>query len=268
MNEVELKAEHIFDVLHRTNYWRRFLNSFCLEFDLDHEEVRRTFVEYMVHSGEHDNQFYLGNAVRYAMIVESEQPDSWHRARRQFLTKCLDYGLPSQQSLVVHDYGFGIVRPEYIERGKKGTHKFWLSDIFPSAIDVGRFRLHHEECNPDQCGIQFNLSSLDSAPAMGSLADVVLLLDSIEHADKPTKALARIVEGSKLDTIFGMIIPVGPKIASHHIAWSNTTEVRKWLGHAGLLVKAEDCIFPDGKFDLFSDSTGDTFGYACVCERG
>lgn len=267
MSDIERQASILFDRVHQDSAWRKRLRNFCHDFSSGKGHVRNVFIDYMSHSGEHDNQMYSSPEIRYAMLVESEQKDSWHFARRAFLRKCLDHKLDVSTPRIVHDYGFGIVRPEYIDRGLAGSHHFTLSDAFQSAIDVGEFMLRQSGTSKEQCHFTFIRDELDNAPLDQHSPDLVILLDSIEHTPDPTAAIKKIIASSNTETLFCLILPVGPLIASHYISWKSTDCVRSWLTLTGLKILEEEEIFPDGAFDIFAKSTNGTYDYAVLCRR-
>ena len=267
MNETEKQAAALFDRVHRSSEWQALLQSFCDHFSSSAVQVRRAFIDYMSNSGDHGNEMYSPSDIRYAMIVESEQNDSWHFDRRAFIQHCLDHPMMPNSPAIVHDYGFGIIRPEYIDRGRKGSHHFTLSDAYESAIEVGEFMLVQAQTSAELSNIKFVLDALENAPSDSHPPDLVLLLDSIEHTPNPTKAMQSIVRSSKSETLFGLILPVGPLIASHHLSWDSTNATREWLNDLGLEIVEERIIRPDGAFDIFAESTLGTFAHAALCRN-
>lgn len=244
------KAQKLFAAAHLSSESKSFREAFAASFRYNPITLCEAFCEYMVNSASHNNDLYADIAIRYAMYLETIIPASWHQSRSAFVKDLYT----CRRGGTVSEYGFGVLRQFAISEADAFGTTFVMSDAYASAIEFAEFYLHFH-CSPEICDrFTFVLHNLDTG-AIDVRSDVILLLDSIEHAHNPTRAMKEIISKAPLNVLFGLILPIGELIPSHNIAWRSREEALDWCSIVGVSVTGTKIITPNFEVDIFANGT-------------
>lgn len=209
--------------------------------------IEQACMRYTLQSMTSDNDIYDDAGTHVAMWIEYQALGGMHAQRQSVVLQALQRA----RRRLVADIGFGAPTM-YLERYVKITPGVSASlyDKFPAAIEVARAILG-EWSEPPFNKLHFGRHDMDvDDPVAG--CDAYLLLDAVEHALEPQRYLRDTVAAADDGALFLLHMPIGPLIASHHIAWSSAREAAAWLTDGGLLVERAQFILPNPDVDLFA----------------
>jgi hypothetical protein len=214
---------------------------------LTHEAIERAYVRYALQSMGSDNSIYDDAGTHVAMWIEYQAVGSMHARRQAVILQ----ELQRAHCRRVADIGFGAPTA-YLERYVRTTPGVaaCLYDKFPAAIEVARAILG-EWSEPQFNKLRFGQHDMDVDDPIAD-CDAYLLLDAVEHALEPQRYLRETVVAAEDGALFLFHMPIGPLIASHHIAWGSAREAADWLTACGLRVKQAEFILPNPDVDHFA----------------
>jgi SAM-dependent methyltransferase len=212
-----------------------------------HDAIEAACVRYSLQSMSSGNDIYDDAGTHVAMWIEYQALGSMHARRQHVILQ----ELRRARCRLIADIGFGAPTA-YLDRYVRTTPGVaaCLYDKFPAAIEVARAILG-EWSQAEFSKLRFGQHDMDvDGPIAG--CDAYLLLDAIEHALEPQRYLRETVAAAAQGALFLFHLPIGPLIASHHIAWGSAREAADWLTMCGLRVKQVEFILPNPDVDHFA----------------
>ena len=238
------------------------INFLMGEFKITKEQLLASWLYWDTSIRKYSNEVYSSKALRLVMHLHNYLKDSWHEKRQECVLGYLNKIMPKS----ICEIGFGTPQ-KYVKKYLEKDVKIILGDYEQSSLQfaeklISRWSSYWKQ-KVDLTIFDLNKDNLPTDYT------VYIFQDSIEHADNPSKALKKYVEGVLSGThfIFSLPIEVGNPIPEHHIFWKDKDEVLSWLAECGLEVIDNTVIKMNKEVDLYSLSLHPDFSELVVLAR-
>ncbi len=230
---------------------------------LNPERVVNSFLDYNLDLTVRDNEVYTGMENRLVLHAHHLIAGSWHQNKQRCITQAMR-ALPASSHVI--EMGFGVPT-QYIrdfalqERSIKVT----LCDFDHVAFDFAKILLDDWALNWQEV-INFRHEDMNQMRYLGNY-DTYVFQDCIEHTLDPTAYLCQQVNNAPSAAKFVFILPIGPLIPMHYIAWETLDVAKTWLKHCKLTINDYTVIKTNPAIDLFASDTPFTFGFFNCSKR-
>ncbi len=224
------------------------IESLCNTLHASVEDVIKAWVVWDTGINEYGNEIYSSDAMRVAMHLHNYIKGNWHDKRQE---KVLDYIKELKPKSIV-EVGFGTPQRYATEYVLNNDVKLNLLDFDQESLNFAKAFL---DTKSDSWKSQIELRKYDmnSNEFIGDF-DLYIFQDSIEHSEKPTEYLNKIVsqarKGSKF--IFCIPIEVDKAIPEHNMFWRDTEHALNWIKESGLSIKKYNEIEMNPELDIFA----------------
>ncbi len=218
------------------------------------DDLLQAIYEYNAVSSNHQsNAFYSGVLAPATLDFHGKVIRSYHRIRE----RCIEDFLVVSRAKKVVEIGFGYPSTHITTLCLKEGR--FTADLFDFSKNI----LKYAECALSYCDknwkekIKLGYHDMNSGEYIGDY-DTYILLDSVEHAEKPTEYLKQLVKKAPVDSKFIFSIPIGKLKGGsledfHHIEWPIIDDSRKWLNDCGLEIILETPVETVRGIDHFAE---------------
>lgn len=227
------------------------------------ERVIKSFLDYNLDLTVRDNEVYTGMENRLVLHAHHLIAGSWHQDKQRCVSQAIRT-LPAGSHVI--EMGFGVPT-HYIhdvilqERSVKVT----LCDFDNVAFDFAKILLDDWAADWKDL-ITFRNEDMNQMRYLGAY-DAYVFQDCIEHTLDPTAYLCQQVDNAPSSAQFIFVLPIGPLIPMHYIAWETLDAAKTWLTHCNLAITNYTVIKTNPAIDLFAADTPFTFGFFNCSKR-
>lgn len=213
------------------------------------------------------NEVYDNLPIRFVQYLHARKYGSWHQDKNKFTSFWLSDYWPCN----IADIGFGIPHSYILNRicDLDPNASILLAEKFPCAINFAKelIRIYSSKVQTVKIEyIKFDMDTSSFEDLRGK--DVYIMLDVLEHALKPEKVLAEVIDISHSNSKFILSLPVGEQVPVHNISWDSKEGIIDWLDDNGMKPIREKILAPNPKVDVFIDSMNDDFFNLLIeCEK-
>lgn len=200
---------------------------------------------------EYKNKHYQKLAARLTLHFHNLVKETYHRKRQDIILSFLRKIKPNH----IIDIGYGTPAPyflSYMSENQNATAT--LADQDPSAEEFAREILLNKNPNVLE-RTKFTVYDMDSGEYPED-ANMYIYLDSIEHTQKPTEYLNKMVKSASIGSYFVFSIPICSMKGLenfHYYEWLTDGESRNWITASGLKILDEDVVYPNPEVDYFAE---------------